>query len=153
GGTVVPRHRRAGRHHGAGGPLAHAPGPHAPAGAPRARMSPPEVPSMSCPEVQSWLLQAEDPADLAGAPAEVARHVPTCAACQALLRSLGRLERGWRSLPLAGAAAAARERFREAQTHGPAVAGSVGPRGPARRMVLRSALASAAVVLVALGTW
>lgn len=55
---------------------------------------------MTCDLIRDWLLNADNPADLANAPCDVAEHVTGCAGCLHLQQDLLNLEQRWRGLPL-----------------------------------------------------
>lgn len=79
---------------------------------------------MACETTRDWLLQAELPAELKSAPANVASHLGTCTACQALIQQIQNLECVLRDETLPASAHDCRDLFlaREA----------VSPRLPAR---------------------
>lgn len=66
---------------------------------------------MICQEAREWIMNAEEPARFALAPAPIAAHLPACAACQSLVARLGRFEQAWRDQPLPDAAAQSKARF------------------------------------------
>jgi hypothetical protein len=55
---------------------------------------------MTCETAQDWLLQADAPANLDAAPAEIAAHVSGCVRCQSQIGTIGQIEERWRSMPL-----------------------------------------------------
>ena len=68
---------------------------------------------MDCRQVQDWLFDADDPRPERCDVPEVAKHLATCAACQARAVELVRLQESWRSIPLPASADEARLAFLE----------------------------------------
>ncbi len=103
---------------------------------------------MMCELARDWLLQAEAPANLAAAPAEIAAHIRGCAGCQKLIRELGHLEAAWRTLPLSPRVESSKAAFLDRVAR-PAMP-SAPPARP-RRWKKRLAWASVAAMFIVAG--
>ena len=66
---------------------------------------------MDCRQARDKLLRAENPRPKRCGSAELADHLQSCAACSSLARSLRRLERAWRNIPLPATVHQARDAF------------------------------------------
>jgi hypothetical protein len=67
--------------------------------------------SMNCDLAQTWLLNADAPADYPAGAAEIAEHVRGCGQCQKLAQDVVRLEQLWRDRPLPGRAETSKAGF------------------------------------------
>ena len=101
--------------------------------------------SMICERVQQWLLEAEQPTRLAGAPEGVTLHLQSCTACQELVRRITRLEQRWRDEPLPASTQRSREAFLNR------VGQPAQPRPAFRRWLAPARWAIAASLLLAAG--
>jgi hypothetical protein len=104
---------------------------------------------MDCRQVQDWLFDADDPRPERCDVPEVAKHLATCAACQARAVELVRLQESWRSIPLPASADEARLAFLEQLP--PPTLPLVRPKR--RLRALRQLVAAALLVGLGLGTW
>lgn len=100
---------------------------------------------MICQTARDWLLNADHPARLADAPADVASHIHGCSDCQQLMAKIARLDQAWRDLPLPATAQSTKAKFLKQTFNRPAQ-----PRVPVRRTWVLPAGVSAAVSLALL---
>jgi hypothetical protein len=108
---------------------------------------------MNCPQVQDWLLSAEDPRPQWCGSAEIAAHLHDCSACRQFAQQLVGLEETWRSMPDPPQAERAKAAFLE-RLGAPAVPSQPSIQAVSRRHVLRWCAASAAgLAAAAAGSW
>jgi hypothetical protein len=84
---------------------------------------------MTCEVSREWLLNAEKPACVDTAPADIASHIRGCAQCQKLEQDLAALEEQWRQRPLPASVESAKVAFLKRLESQPAAA----PHNPERR--------------------
>jgi hypothetical protein len=106
---------------------------------------------MHCPEVQDWLLQADDPRPESCGSAKIAEHLGRCEACRLVAQQLTELEQAWRAMPLPPGAEQARTAFLARWSDG---SPQPGPPTLSRRVLLqRWAVAASVLAAAGVGAW
>jgi hypothetical protein len=103
---------------------------------------------MDCQQVQEWLFRT-DVLHPESVDHEHAAHIDSCVDCRGVAAGIKRLEQDWRDMPLPASALAAKAKFLTTLDSGMRKPQSV--RFPARRLVLRSALAASILLAASVG--